>query len=203
MAKKTKTDKPARDPFRALLGSATVPVILSFPHLHEPHAFEEGDRPKYSARFIISKDDDATIGRLKKAHRACYDANKESKLGGLPLSSKKLHNPFHDGDEELEDNPEREEYENTIFINASSQSPVVCFDEDGGEIIDIANELYAGCNVRAEVKAFAFDGGGNKGIGFFLNSVKKVDDEGERLGGVEASHDVYEDDDEEDDDGII
>lgn len=176
------------NPAKLVLGKHRV----SYVHLKEPHAFEGGDA-KYSVTFLIEKGH-PDVARIKAAIKAIYEANKGDKLRGTLLTSLKLWNPLRDGDEWLEEHPEASEYHGCMFLKAMSKSQPSVFDTDKQEILDL-DEVYSGCYCRASLAGYAFNQAGNKGFGFFLNSVMKMED-GEPLSGFEASPDDYEDEDD-------
>lgn len=178
-----------KNPFRLVLGTHRVSYI----HLKEPSAFEEGDDKKYDVTFLIRKDH-PDVAKIKAIIKALYSESKESKFKGLPITSSKLWNPLRDGEEWIETHPEAKEYEDCYFLRAWSKSQPAVFDSDKQDILDL-DDVYSGCYCRGVIAGYSFDNK-TKGFGFFLNSVMKMKD-GERLGGFEASPDEY--DDEEDD----
>lgn len=150
-------------------------VRLSYLHIWEPSAVNEGDVKKYSASLIIPKSDKVTIEKVRAAIQAAKEAGK-SKFGGkIPA---KLKEPLRDGDE---DRPEDEAYANSFFLNANASTKPGIVDKDVQPILD-QNEVYSGCYAKVSVTFFAFDQKGNKGIGCGLNHIMKVKD-GEPLGG--------------------
>lgn len=177
-----------KNPLRVVLGTHRV----SYVHLKEAYAFEEGDEKKYDVTFLIDKDH-PDVAKIKAAIKAAYQEVKESKFKGLPLTSSKLWNPLRDGEEWLAEHPEAKEYEGMYFLKAWSKSQPRVFDSDKNDIFDL-DEVYSGSYCRGVIACFSFDKK-KMGFGFFLNSVMKMKD-GERLGGFESSPDEY---DEEDD----
>lgn len=176
------------NPLKIVLGTCRV----SYVHIKEPAAFEDSD-PKYSVTFLIPKDS-PDVERVRAAIRSAYEANKEGLFKGKPLSSPKLWNPLRDGNEVLEEFPERKEYEGCYFVKAASKTQPKAFDTDKQEILDL-DEVYSGCYCRGVIVCYPFN---NKlaGFGFYLNSVMKMRD-GERLGGFEATADDYDDEGED------
>lgn len=186
MTKKRET--AAKNPLKVVTGTHRV----SYVHVKEPSSFEEDGEKKYDCTFLIPKDH-PDVRKIEAAIKAAYDANKESLFKGLPRTSPKLWNPLRDGDEWLEDHPEATEYEDHYFIKASSKSQPAVFDVDKQDILDL-DDVYSGCYCRGVIVCYPFNNK-SKGFGFYLNSLMKMDD-GERLGGFEASADDY--DEEED-----
>ena len=95
-------------------------VRLSYEHLWEPAAIEEGQEKKYSASFIIPKSDKKTLAKIKKAIELAKENGKTSKWGGV--IPKNLKTPLRDGDEERPDDPA---YKDAYFINANCSSRVM------------------------------------------------------------------------------
>lgn len=178
------TTTKKENPFKLVLGKHRI----SYAHIKEPAKFEGSDEAKYDCTFLIPKDH-PDVAKIKAVIKAVYDANKESKFKGLPLTSKSLHNPLRDGDEWMEEHPDADEYEGMYFIKASSKTQPSVFDTDKQDIIDL-DEVYSGCYCRGVIAAWAFNNK-SKGIAFYLNSLMKIE-EGERLGGFVATADDYD-----------
>lgn len=183
----TTKKKGAENPLKIVTGTHRV----SYVHVKEPSAFEEGGEKKYDCTFLIQKDH-PDVQKIKSAIKAAYDANKESLFKGTPLTSKNLWNPLRDGDEWLEEHPEAAEYEGCYFVKAGSKTQPVVFGTDKQEILDL-DEVYSGCYCRGVIVCYPFNNK-SKGFGFYLNSLMKMKD-GERLGGFEVSADDYDDED--------
>lgn len=184
--------KSETNPYKLVLGSHRVSYVT----LKEPKAFEEDKEAMYSVTFLIPKDH-ADAPRVKAVIKALYDANKESKFKGLPLTSTKLINPLRDGDEYADEKEamgkDAEAYRGCYYLKASSKSQPKAFDSDKQDILDL-DEVYSGCYCRGVVVGASFDNV-SKGFKFYLNSVMKID-EGDRLGGFTASADDYDDEDD-------
>lgn len=150
----------------------------------------DGDA-KYSATFLIDPNS-ADVDRYNEIIKALYNEAKESKFKGLPITSNKLWKPLRDGADWLEEHPDALEYEGMMFLKATSKNQPAVFDADGNEMIDLS-EIKSGDYVRASLSGYTYNKAGNRGFGFFLNSIKLIE-EGEALGGTVATHDDYEDD---------
>lgn len=187
MAKQAKTTD--KNPFKIVLGTHRVTYV----HVKEPTAFEDGADEKYDATFLIPYGH-PDVEKINEVVKALYLANKESLFKGLPMTSPKFWNPLRDGEDWIADgHPEATEYEGHYFIKASSKSRPACFDSDKQEIIDL-DEVYSGSYCRGVIAGFAFNNK-SKGVGFFLNSLMKME-EGERLGGFAANVDDYDEPEE-------
>jgi hypothetical protein len=165
---------------------------LSYAHLFEPKAVQEGGDKKYSVSLIIPKSDTVTVAKIKAAVNAAIAEGKNSKFAGKATNLKM---PLRDGDAER---PEDENYANSYFINATSKQKPGLIDKDRSEILDAA-DLYSGCYGRASLNFYAFNTNGNKGIAAGLNNVQKLA-EGEPLGGRSRAEDDFSDDVEVEDD---
>ena len=155
-----------------------IPVRFSYAHVFEPHAINDGDKPKYSVSCIIPKDDTTTIETINKAIQQALEDGK-SKFGGkIPTKYK---NPLRDGDEERDDDA----YKNSYFFNANSSNAPQVVDKSRQPILD-QEEFYSGCYGYVSVTFYAFNSNGNKGVACGLNNIMKTKD-GESLGGARIS----------------
>ena len=170
-------------------------VILSYPHVWDPHTFDDGQAPKYSACLIFSKDDKKNAAAFKKA----FDITLQEAKKGQMASKFKNHDtrlPLRDGDKDREDDPN---YSNSYFVNANSKRKPQIVDKQVQPILD-RDEIYPGCICNVSVNLYPYSRSGNTGIAVGLGNIQKVKD-GIRLdGGTTASQDfeVIEDDDDED-----
>jgi len=165
---------------------ATGSCRLSYAHLFAPHPDLSGNL-KYSASLIIPKNDEQTIKRYKEViNRMMKDPEIQKTLGkgGSPRM------PLVDGDE---NRPEDSAYKNSYYINAKSNpdhAPKV-FDRDRQPIVD-KDEVYSGCYVQAVLNFYAYNKGGNKGIGCSLGGIRKLKD-GPALSGAAVSDNDFDD----------
>jgi len=149
----------------------------------------DGDA-KYSCTFLIDPNS-VDVENYDAIIKALYNEAKESKFKGLPITSNKLWKPLRDGADWLEEHPDATEFEGKMFLKASSKSQPSVFDQDGNEMIDLS-EIKSGDYVRASLTGYTFNKAGNRGFGFFLNSIKLIE-VGEALGGSVATHEDYDD----------
>ena len=179
-------------PTKVILGPRTR---WSYCNAWEPKSIN-GSKPKYSVSFIIPKDDEKTVARVRAAIKAAYEEG-ESKLKGngksVPaMSAIKL--PLRDGDAERPDDPA---YANSYFINANSNNTPQIVDANRQEIID-HSEVYSGVYGRASVNFYAFNSNGNRGIACGLGNLQKIKD-GEPLGSRSSAEDDFAVTDDDDD----
>ena len=162
----------------------TPPFLLSYANLLEANEDLSGNM-KFSASMIFDKD--ATD--LKQIEKCIKDA-KEAKFGKKKIKGFK--SPLRDGDIDRDD---REEYENSWFMNASSKRRAGVIDYKTGDVVDTDDEdigVYSGCICRASITFFGYDQKGNKGVGVGLNSVQVLK-RGERLDGSVSAERAFED----------
>lgn len=141
-------------------------VRLSYEHIWEPSVPVGGGAEKYSASFIIPKNDKKTIKKIEDAIQEAIEMGKQNKWGGKTPKNLKL--PLRDGDEEREDSA----YADSLFINAncSATNPPFIVDRDKRPISTVS-AVYSGCYVLANVTFYPFDSNGNKGVACGLNGV--------------------------------
>ncbi len=170
----------------------TGKVRLSYVHVFEPSAIEEGQEKKYSTAILIPKSDKETLKKIKAAVEAAKTAGLAKFGGKIPAN---LKTPLRDGDEEREDQPE---YAGHYFLNASSKTKPGVVDANVQPILD-STEVYSGCYGRVSINFYAFNTAGNKGIACGLNNVQKLAD-GDYLGGRSRAEDDFDAVDDSDDD---
>ena len=126
----------------------TGKVRLSYSHIFEPHAMNDGQEAKYSVSVIIPKTDKETLKAIKEA---TDQAKKDgaSKWGNkIPAN---LKTPLRDGDEER---PDDEAYAGCYFLNASSKNKPGVVDQNVQPVLD-STEVYSGCYARLTLNFYA------------------------------------------------
>lgn len=162
----------------------TGKVRLSYAHIFEPHAMNEGQEAKYSVSVIIPKTDKETLKAIKEA---TDQAKKDgaSKWGNkIPAN---LKTPLRDGDEER---PDDEAYAGCYFLNASSKNKPGIVDQNVQPVLD-STEVYSGCYARLTLNFYAYNASGNKGVAAGLGNIQKLED-GEPLGGFTRAEDDFD-----------
>lgn len=198
----------------ALKKCVTLKARLSYPQLHEAKSQFEGQDPKYSAVLMFDKSQDLTqpgVTNGLSLKRIIHNAAVEAWGSDKSKWPKKRRLPIRDGDE---DRGDKEGYQNTFFISASSKDRPGLVDQRLQVVStpqEIRETFYAGCYVRAELIAYSYNKAGNIGVGLALQNLQKLAD-GEKLSGRKDAtkvfdavedgsddEDNYEDDDEESD----
>lgn len=165
----------------------TGKIRLSYVHIWEAFANEDGQEPKYSCVLLIPKTDKTTMKDLRAAQQAALEAGKDSRFGGkIPAV---WSDTIHDGDVEadLDRNPE---YAGHWYMSVSSKTRPGIVDNNVQPILD-STEVYSGCYAKVSINCFPFVHSGKKGVSFGLNHVQKVGD-GDFLGGRSKAEDDFE-----------
>lgn len=154
---------------------------LSYVHLFQPHAHNQGQEPKYSCTVLVPKTDTQTKARIDAAVEAAKQEGAKSKWGGQVPPVTPV--PVYDGDGKRpsDGQPFGDECKGCWVFTASSRQAPQIVDEALNPVID-QSEIYSGIYARVSVNFFAYNSNGRKGIGCGLNNVQKLSD-GEPLGG--------------------
>lgn len=161
-----------------------TPVVrLAFPALFEPAPVVKGDpRLKYQATLIVENADD--LAAIEKLAVDTWNAKFPGKA--FPKRGKRG-NPIHEADEMSDDVDGFPE--GSFFIRASSKFRPGVVDRATDPIVD-REEVYAGCYVRVQLSAYAWEHETGKGVSFNLGHVQKVKD-GDRLDGRQDASEVF------------
>lgn len=159
---------------------------LSYPHLFEPQIPPGSVDPVYSCTIVF--EDGADLSEMKKAAREA-GIEKWGEKYEAAVKAGKIRSPFR------EDGEEKGYPEGSVFINIKSKAApgvVSIFPGADGKPMRIEDpsQVYAGCYVKASVRAFAYEVNGNRGISFALNNIQKVAD-GNRLDGRSRAEDEF------------
>lgn len=172
-----------------------VPCRISFANIWEPKSINGSDE-KYSVSLLISKEDKATLAKIRKAIEAAKEVAKSKKWNGKIPPNLKL--PIHDGDI---DRPDDENYAGHFFFNATSKDAPQIVDRKVQPIID-PMECGSGDYCNVSVNFYGFAASGNKGVAAGLQNIQLVR-HGERLAGKpSASSDFVEIEGEEEVDNL-
>lgn len=162
----------------------TGKVRLSYCHVWQPQAPQNGGDPKYSVTILIPKSDASTLNALYQEIEQAKQAGIANAWGGTLPPIVKI--PLYDGDGVR---PSGEafgpECKGHMVITASSKSQPQVVDLNVQPILNQA-EVYSGCYGRVSLNFFAYNQAGNRGIGCGLNCIQKIADGEPLSGGVSA-----------------
>lgn len=148
-------------------------VRISYPHLFEPFAFQGQGKAKFSAKFLISKSDQADLVKEIANHMKAMAAEsyKDKKL---PPADKLC---MRDGDQSG-----RDEEAGYWVLSASDDRRPVVVDRNRTPLAAEDDVIYAGCFVNAKVRLWPQDNQYGRRINANLMGVQFMKD-GDRLGG--------------------
>lgn len=157
-------------------GNVVTPIArASFVYVmdaQQPNAKNGLKEPKYSIVLLFGSDADLTLLKQNayEAIVAKWGADRAKWPANLKL-------PFRDQGEK-----QHEGYVAgcKMVVPTAKQKPQVTGPTN--KPLTDQSQLYAGCYVRASVRAFTYETGGNKGVSFGLQNLQVLRD-GERLGG--------------------
>lgn len=143
--------------------------ILSFPHIFQARAVQQGDDPKFSCAVLIAKDD-PQLAQIQQA----IETEKSNKWpAGFPAKGKVC----------LKDcaveNPDKPNLHNYMVISATSkadQKPIVV-DANMQPVLD-PSLAYPGAMAWVQINTFTYDLPTSKGVGAGLNGVMLTGQEG-------------------------
>lgn len=170
----------------------THKVRLSYVNLAEPKPNQQGV-PFYSTQVLVDKNDTVTINNFKAAvEELRRDPKALAKVNNNP---KAITVPFRDGDTDTADYVvnNQEVYAGKFFFTAKNSKPVTCYGKNLQKLtgFEIEDQLYSGCYAQLILNLYVYNNSGNRGVGVGLNGLCKVAD-GDRLGGVSVSADVFD-----------
>ncbi len=167
-----------------------IPCRISFANIWEPKSIN-GSEEKYSVSCVIPKSDKALIARIEKAVEAAREDGKTRRWGGKIPPNLKL--PLRDGDI---DRPDDENYQDCMFVNATSKDAPQIVDRRKNPITD-PMMVYSGCYCNVSVNFYAFNANGNRGVACSLGNIQFVKD-GDRLSGKASADADFDELDDED-----
>lgn len=197
------------------LGIYTTGVVrLSYPQLWAAKAFEDGGKAKFGCTLLSPRkgeklsdafgSNDKSPKSLSQVifdvKKAAWGPDKSKWSKGQPI--------FHDGNAKSD----TEGYKGMAYISPKNERRIVVLDQKKSPIAENSAEIYAGCFVRAVVRAYAYPKGPKWGAGVALSleAVQKHSDgdpfEGrvdvmEYLDEIEDSSESEENYSDDDDDG--
>jgi len=147
-------------------------VRLAFPHLFEPDAFEDGQKPKYSCNLIIPKGS-ANHALLSSTVKKLIT---ETWPDGTPNGFKHC---LRDGSEKGRTDGFGDD---VIFIVPKNEKAPAVIDRDRSQLSERSDRPYAGCYVNAIVELWAQNTQKYKRVNVSLLGVQFAED-GESFGG--------------------
>lgn len=148
-------------------------VRLSYPHLFQKWGMNEGDKKKYSAKFLLDK---KTHGEDIKALGAHLVAMmQEAFKGRIPNDKLFLRDGAQSGKEDME---------GYFVISASEDKAPDVINRDKSRINEDDDIVYAGCYVNVLLRPWVQKNQFGKRINANLHAVQFVKD-GERFSGIE------------------
>lgn len=161
----------------------TPPVRVSYLHVFEPRSIEGSTDAKYSVAMLIPKSDTALVASINAAIEAAMSEGLAGKFGGKRPTVWK--NPMRDGDTERDG----DEFAGHWFVNASGRQQPGIVNRQLQRILN-PSDFKSGDFARVDVKFYAFNTGGNKGIACGLNNIQKWED-GESLAGTRSAESAF------------
>lgn len=156
-------------------------VRLSFPHLFQAHAMEEGQEKKFGATFIFPNEQKGKLytgemGKKEPEGNICEKIEKLIERLALDQFKKKVHfkSCLRDGNEK----PDMDGYgDGVMFLTASSKTRRQVVDRDVQiPITEEDGKIYAGCYVNASVRLWVQDNKWGKRVNAELRAVQFVKD---------------------------
>lgn len=143
--------------------------VMSYPHLFEPSAFQQGMEPRFSLVLVFTEADKNTpeYMALAEAVKQCA----RDKWGDRLPSN--LRWPFRKNSEK-----EAEPFishPSGFFIAPWSKQRPGLVDQNRNEIL-VPDDVWAGMRARATVRPFAYSNSGNNGVSLGLQNVQIVID---------------------------
>jgi len=160
--------------------------IASFITLKEPRTLNENTEPKYSINIIFDKAAQNTP-EFQALEQGIEEAVKARWPNRIPPG---LRSPFRDGAEK--EGIYEGYHAGQIFINPWSKAKPGVVDIQRQDMLNL-DEVYAGWTCRANVRPFAYDTAGKRGVSLLLDNVQFLRP-GKRLDGRKAAADSYPDD---------
>lgn len=177
-------------------------VRLSFPRLWEPKSFEEGQKPRYEATFLLDPSDKAHLELIDKRLPAVFrelaeEAYTSKKDVENFMKVFKSSQGYADEEGKVYDG-----YEGMYFIASHNTQPPAIIDRDKSPLGAESGKPYAGCYVNASISFWLQDNKYGKRINTNLRGVQFLRD-GEAFGAGIPDVDGEFDDESDDDDDIF
>lgn len=141
---------------------------LAFPDLFEAKPFKAGDPPRFSANFLIPKDD-KQIATIEAAIKevAVEKWNKQADAILKSIRNNPMKFALRDGDAKTYDG-----FAGNFYVAATNKKRPIIADRDKTPLVEADGKPYAGCYVRATVDIYAQDNDNGKAIYASLRTVQ-------------------------------
>jgi len=153
-----------------------VKGILSYPHLFQPRAVNQGDDPKFSASILIRKGDP----QLAYIQSVIDQEKANGWPSGFPSSGRQF---LADGALKFPTDPAMANFM-VISANANADSKPAVVDPNLAPVMD-QSQVFAGAIVWASLNTFIYNQTVNKGVGAGLNGIMVTGEIGE-LGRIDG-----------------
>ena len=161
-------------------------ATLSFANIFTPRPRAENGAPVYSCSLIFDPQQQKTPA-YKALQDACIAAARAE--WGANVNLKGIGMPFRDAGEKTYDGY----HPGHVFISPWSKNKPGVVDVNRQDIL-LAEEVWSGQLVRANVTPFAWTHTGRKGVSFGLNHLQIIQSEGrDRLDGRPKAQDAFDD----------
>lgn len=177
-------------------------VRLSFPHIFEPQASQDGGQPKYNAILIIDPSDSKTVAKIEAAIEQAAKEKWQGKSEGILSQLRKTDKVAFRTEAKCNQNGEvYDGFEDRYWISSSTPSRPTVVDRDRSPLTAADGKPYGGCYVNAIIEIWPQDNKYGKRINAELKGIQFYRDGDAFAGGTPASADEFDvvDDDFEDD----
>ena len=166
-----------------------TPVFqLSYPHVWEPKFNPLAKREQYSIQMLFAKTEKAQLLPMNELVTKLIAWKWGSNVTGIKR-------PFQDGDTikdqagtlKCEKNPS---YNGMILLSSWSRQQPGIVDGTGKHPITQEDEIYGGCYCCAQLNAYCYEQGGNRGVSFGLMHIQKRKD-GKPFGNRTRAEDAF------------
>lgn len=168
-------------------------------NLFKAGAVTAGDKPKFSATFILTGDD-PQIASIRQAILTVAKEQWKDKAGAVMKTLEATDKVcLRDGDTKAQ----YEGFEGNMFITASNAAAPIVLDRDRTELTEADGKPYAGCYVNANIDIWAMDNNYGKRICATLKGVQFFRDGDAFVGSAPASADDFDDLSDTGDDDLV
>ena len=164
-------------------------VRLAFPALYQPKAVNAGDKPAFSATFLIAKGDSQVKGIEEALEHVAKEQWKDKAVAVLKALKAGDKICLHDGDTKAQ----YDGFDGCVYVSARNVAKPGVFDRDRTELAESSGKPYAGCYVNAQIDIWAQDNNYGKRINATLKGVQFDSDGDAFVGSAPATADDFDD----------